>query len=120
MRSWLLTTLPAAFAAVAIAAPLAACDEESRVPPPRTVAPSPTEGVDSAALAALLVEHWDLEVAVDPLLGTYLGDHRGDAELPPIRRDDVTALRARRRALLARVTGLDVNALSSVESSWAL
>jgi uncharacterized protein (DUF885 family) len=88
-------------------------DDEPHIPPPRTVAPSPTEGVDSAALGALLVEHWDLEVAGDPFWGTWIGDHRVDRDLPPIARADVVALRTRRRALLARVTALDTAALSA-------
>lgn len=96
------------------AAPLAACgdDVELRIPPGRTMAPSPTAGVDSAALAALLVEHWDLEVELDPFSATYQGDHRRDAELPPVGRDEVVALRARRQALLARVVALPPGALS--------
>ncbi|HMG25005.1 MAG TPA: hypothetical protein VK607_26895, partial [Kofleriaceae bacterium] len=98
MRSPLLTVM---FAAAALAG--CSSDDPDVRPPPRTVAPSPTEGVDSAALGALLVEHWDVEAALDPLSATYLGDHRLDAQLPPVRRDDVLALRARRRALLAQV-----------------
>jgi uncharacterized protein (DUF885 family) len=97
------------------AASLAACsdDGETRVPPPRTVAPSPTEGVDSDALAALLVEHWDIEAAVDPLGATFIGDHRFDDQLPPIARADVAALRARRHALLDQAIGLDPGTLSA-------
>jgi uncharacterized protein (DUF885 family) len=97
-----------------LAALLLSCGgEDGPVPPPRTVAPSPTAGIESAALAELLVEHWDIEVAFDPLSATFLGDHRVDSQLPPVRRDDITALRARRRTLLAQVTALDVGALSA-------
>src|ERR1041384_8262687 len=95
---------------VALGAPLAGCDgdgDDGPTPPPRTEAPSPTAGVDSPALAALLVEHWDLEAALDPIGATYLGDHRLDAELTPFARDKVLALRDRRHALLAGATALD-------------
>src|SRR5262249_28040744 len=114
MRSWPLPTRFAMWAAVAVA-PLVACGDnnDAPVPPPRTIAPSPTEGVDSPALAALLVEHWDLEAALDPFDATYIGDHRVDAELPPVRRDDVLALRTRRRALLAQASSLAPPALSA-------
>src|SRR5690349_19910594 len=78
--------------------------DEAPVPPPRTMAPSPTAGVDRAALGALPVEDWDLEVARDSFWGTWIGDHRVDRDLPPIARADVAALKARRRDLLARVT----------------
>lgn len=107
--------LSAVLAAALAAAPLAACgdDVELLVPPERTVAPSPTAGVDSAALKALLVEHWDLEVEFDPFSATYYGDHRRDAELPPVGHDAIGALRARRLALLARVTALPPGALSA-------
>jgi uncharacterized protein (DUF885 family) len=110
-----LLILPAAFAAAVSAVCLAACgeDETPPVPPPRTEAPSPTEGVDSPALAELLVEHWDIEVALDPFGATYVGDHRVDAQLPPVRRDEILALRDRRRALLAQATALDAGALSA-------
>jgi uncharacterized protein (DUF885 family) len=64
-------------------------------------------------LGALLVEHWDLEVARDPFWGTWIGDHRVDRDLPPIARADVAALRARRRALLERVTAVATAALSA-------
>jgi uncharacterized protein (DUF885 family) len=99
----------------ASAAALAACgsEEPERTPPPRTMAPSPTEGVDSAALAALLVEHWDIEAAADPLDATFNGDHRFDRLLSPIGRAEVAALRARRHALLDRATALDPGALSA-------
>jgi uncharacterized protein (DUF885 family) len=105
--------MPAAFAVAISVVSLAACggDEDPPVPP-RTEAPSPTEGVDSAELAALLVEHWDIEVALDPFGATFVGDHRVDAQLPPVRRDVVLGLRARRRALLAQATALDAGALT--------
>jgi uncharacterized protein (DUF885 family) len=108
--SW--STLASAVSAVAL---LAACSdgEGERTPPPRTVAPSPTEGIESPALAALLVEHWELEVALDPLSATYIGEHRVDAELPPVERSAVEAARARRRALLDRVRALDAGALGA-------
>jgi uncharacterized protein (DUF885 family) len=99
-----------------VAASLTGCngdDGGTRVPPPRTMAPSPTEGVDSDALAAVLVEHWDIEAAIDPLGATFIGDHRFDSQLPPIGRADVAALRARRHALLDRAIGLDPGALSA-------
>src|SRR6185436_12759739 len=100
-------------AAVVAAIALAGCDDDVRVPPPRTEAPSPTEGVDSGALAALLVEHWDVEVAFDPLWGTYMGDHRVDAKLTPVAHADVEALRVRRQALLADAMAFDTGALSA-------
>lgn len=99
--------------AAAIAAPLAGCGDDGPDPPPRTVAPSPTEGVDSPALAALLVEHWDLEVALDPLDATFLGDHRADTKLPPITRSEVALLQTRRRALVDQILALDVGPLSA-------
>jgi uncharacterized protein (DUF885 family) len=99
MRALLLTWI-----AVAL---LAACSDDLRAPPPRTEAPSTTEGVDSAVLAALLVEHWDIEVALDPLSATYLGDHRADTLLPPVRHDELEALRARRRTLLAAAIAVE-------------
>ena len=98
-------------AALAIA-PLA-CGDNEQAPPPRTVAPSPTQGVDSPALAALLVEHWDIEVDDDPFWGTWIGDHRADRALPPISVADVAAIRARRRALLGKVTALAPGGLTA-------
>jgi uncharacterized protein (DUF885 family) len=111
MRPLWFTILSAASAA----ASLAGCDDggETRVPPPRTMAPSPTEGVDSDALAALLVEHWDIEATADPLGATFIGDHRFDSQLPPIARADVAVLRARRHALLDQAIGLDPGTLSA-------
>jgi uncharacterized protein (DUF885 family) len=100
-------------AIAAAVAMLAGCSDDGPRPPPPTVAPSPTEGVDSPALAALLVEHWDLEVALDPLDATFLGDHRADTMLPPISRSEVAVLRARRRALVDRIVAFDAGALSA-------
>src|SRR5204863_239388 len=70
-------------------------------------------GVDSPALAALLVEHWEVEATIDPLTATYFGDHSFDAELPPVRRADLLAVRARRDALIERFAALDPAALSA-------
>src|SRR5262249_40821393 len=94
-------------AAVVAALPAFPDDAATPPPPPRAVAPSPTEGIDSPALAALLVEHWDIEVARDPFWGTWIGDHRVDRTMPPIDDGEVGALNARRRALLDRVAALD-------------
>jgi uncharacterized protein (DUF885 family) len=91
---------------------VAGCSDDA-VSPPRAEPPSPTEGVEDARLAGLLVEHWDLEVALDPMDATFLGDHRMDALLPPIRRAEVEALRVRRRGLLDRVVALDAAAMSA-------
>src|SRR6185295_6271343 len=92
---------------VALATLLPGCSDDAPQPPPRTLAPSPTEGVDSAALGALLVEHWDISVARDPFWGTWIGEHRVDRDLAPVGRADIAALTDRRRALLAQVTALD-------------
>jgi len=91
---------------------LAACGDNEQPPPPRATLPSVTSGVDSPVLAGLLVEHWDLEAAIDPLTATFLGDHRFDNALPPIRRDEVLDVRARRTALLARITAVDTTSFS--------
>ncbi|HSR96359.1 MAG TPA: hypothetical protein VLM79_04770 [Kofleriaceae bacterium] len=97
---------------VCAVAVVAGCSDDT-VSPPRAEPPSPTEGVDDAGLAGLLVEHWDLEVALDPMDATFLGDHRMDTMLPPIRRAEVEALRVRRRGLLDRVIAVDAAGMTA-------
>lgn len=98
--------------AVAVALILAACGDNETPPPERPVPPSPTQGVDNAQLAQLLVQQWDLEADVDPLTATFYGERRVAARLPPITRAEVAALRVRRHALLDEVTAFDASALS--------
>lgn len=107
---------PAAHATLAGLVTLAAlalggCGDDLGVPPARLDPPDPTLGVQSPALAALLVEHWQLEVALDPFTGTIFGEHRVDALLPPVRREELTQLRAARRELLTRANALSPAAL---------
>ena len=85
---------------------------EPSTPSPPRAPPSPTEGVDDAALAALLVDHWDLEAEADPIAATYFGDRRFDDRLPPFSRAEVQAVQVRRRALLTRAGALPEAALS--------
>lgn len=96
-----------------IATTWTACGDNEPPPPPRTELPSLTAGVESPVLAGLLVEHWGLEAAIDPMTATYFGDHHVDAELPPISRADVLAMRARRTALLGRIAATDVTVFSA-------
>lgn len=65
-------------------------------------------GVHDEALASLLREHWAAALEDDPVLGTLLGDHRRDGEMP----DASPAAEARRRearaTFLARARALTV------------
>lgn len=100
--------------ALALSAALAAsCGEEEELGRPRP--PSPTEGVENRELAAMLVEHWDLEMEMDPLLASGFGDVRFDARLPPVRHQEHEALRQRFRALSTRVQALAANKLNAAD-----
>ncbi len=86
-------------------------DEDSGRPRP----PSPTEGVQNRELAAMLVEHWDLEMELDPLAASALGEARFDTRLPPVRQQEHEALRLRLRALATRVQALAADRLNPVD-----
>jgi uncharacterized protein (DUF885 family) len=91
-----------------VAVVMASCGDNIE-PAPRMIGPAPAEvttGVDSAELAALLVDHWDFAMELDPVTATFLGDRRFDAWLAPASSGDVLAFRERRRALLARAEAL--------------
>jgi uncharacterized protein (DUF885 family) len=65
-------------------------------------------GVHDEALASLLRDHWAAALEDDPVLGTLIGDHRRDGEMP----DASPAAEARRRearaTFLARARSLTV------------
>jgi uncharacterized protein (DUF885 family) len=65
-------------------------------------------GVHDEALATLLRDHWAATLEDDPVLGTLIGDHRRDGEMP----DASPAAEARRRearaAFLARARAMSV------------
>jgi uncharacterized protein (DUF885 family) len=79
---------------------------------PRASSEAPVDdaaaGVHDEALATLLRDHWAATLEDDPVLGTLIGDHRRDGEMP----DPSPAAEARRRearaAFLARARALRV------------
>lgn len=102
------------------AAALCACGASASGPAPVTGATSESTaaggappddaaaGVHDASLASLLREHWEASLADDPLLGTMIGDHRRDGEMPDLSDAAELARRERRAAFLARARALRV------------
>lgn len=93
-----------------IALLLAACGATS----PRTTLPAqaPLEdaaaGVHNAEFASLLRDHWAATLEENPVLGTMIGDHRRDAEMPDMSPEADAASRRARAAFLARARALTV------------
>ncbi len=67
-------------------------------------------------LADLADDYWDTFLAVNPVQGTALGDHRYGDRLGPIAPHERAALRARLAALAARLDSVESNGLSSEEA----
>jgi uncharacterized protein (DUF885 family) len=68
--------------------------------------------VEDPALAALLREHWNWVMELQPVWATSLGDHRFDDRLADNSAEGIAAARARVRELLERAKGLPRDALS--------
>ena len=89
---------------------LVACGAAS----PRTTLPTqaPLEdaaaGVHNTELASLLRDHWAAQLEENPVLGTMIGDHRRDAEMPDMSPEADAAGRRARAAFLARARALTV------------
>ncbi len=83
---------------------------------PTTVASSASDdaarGVSDAALAALLREHWEASLSDNPVLGTMIGDHRRDGEMPDMSPAAELQRQQRRASFLARA-----HALSPVDAA---
>ena len=69
-------------------------------------------GVDDSALAALLVEHWDAEMAANPVTATTRGDHRFDDQLGDYSDAAIQKRLEQSRAFLARAKGIEATGLS--------
>lgn len=63
-------------------------------------------GVHDEALAALLREHWEATLRENPVLGTMIGDHRRDSELPDMSPDAERERRRVRADFLVRARAL--------------
>jgi uncharacterized protein (DUF885 family) len=90
---------------------LTACGAASSVHVTSTTAPSAASddaaiGVQDEALAALLREHWDAALRDNPVLGTMIGDHRRDGEMPDMSPAAEMRRREVRAGFLARARGM--------------
>lgn len=87
---------------------LGACGGATHTP---TTPTAPTEdaaaGVRTPAFADLLREHWEAQLVDEPTLGTLIGDHRRDGEMPDLSPEAETARRARRADFLTRARALE-------------
>ena len=63
-------------------------------------------------LHALFAEAWEFRLAEDPLFATTAGDHRYDARLPSMTREDLSRRAAFARGMLARLKEIDRASLS--------
>lgn len=90
---------------------VSACGGAPRAVTP-THPPGPTDdaaaGVHDTELAALLRDHWASSLEDDPILGTVIGDHRRDGEMPDVSPPAEAARRERRATFLARARSLSV------------
>lgn len=88
---------------------VSACGGAPRAVTP-THPPGPTDdaaaGVHDTELAALLRDHWAASLEDDPILGTVIGDHRRDGEMPDVSPPAEAARRERRATFLARARSL--------------
>jgi uncharacterized protein (DUF885 family) len=102
---------------VVLSAALSACASQ---PPAPAASPAATEAVPAAeagpALHALFERYFEDTLRLNPLLATYIGDHRYDDQLPnsigPQFRAEVQALNAR---YLAEAQAIDVAQLSPAD-----
>jgi uncharacterized protein (DUF885 family) len=72
----------------------------------------PAAGVDDAALAGLLRDHWDDTMRRSPVWATSLGDRRFDAELPRTSQESIAEARVARTGFLARARAFNPTALT--------
>lgn len=75
--------------------------------PSATVRTDASRGIQDAALAALLEEHWEATMAHSPTWATDLGDHRFDDRVPDASLEASDAWRARGAGWLARLAAMD-------------
>jgi uncharacterized protein (DUF885 family) len=87
--------------------------EAAIVPTPSQASQNPTAGVDDAALAKLLEDHWDGLMRRSPVWATILGDHRFDDRLGDNSRAGVREARAWRDGLLARARALSTDGMTA-------
>ncbi len=72
-----------------------------------------TRGVDDRELAAILADHWNLELALNPLWATTRGDHRFDNKLADHSDPAIKASLKAFSVLLKRAKALEVAKLSA-------
>jgi uncharacterized protein (DUF885 family) len=108
----------------ALAATLIACGPSPRPAPAAAPAPAPpaadvpnqpAAGVADPALAALLTEHWDAQMAMFPTWATALGDRRFDDRLTDYSAAGTERQRALRQRTLARARALPAARLSPAD-----
>lgn len=75
-------------------------------PSPSASESDPAAGVRDPALAALLRDHWETSLSENPILGTLIGDHRRDGEMPDPSPEAEARRRAARASFLARARAL--------------
>jgi len=101
---------------VALCAVLSACAVQPRAPVPSPAATATTAADAGPALHALFERYFEDTLRLNPLLATYIGDHRYDDQLPnslgPQFRAEVQASNAR---YLAEVQAIDVAQLSPAD-----
>jgi uncharacterized protein (DUF885 family) len=102
---------------VALCAVLSACAAQPPAPVPSPAATAPSAAADAGpALHALFERYFEDTLRLNPLLATYIGDHRYDDQLPnslgPQFRAEVQALNAR---YLAEAQAIDVAQLSPAD-----
>jgi uncharacterized protein (DUF885 family) len=86
---------------------------EAPAPAPAEDPSRPAAGVDSPALAALLVRHWNATMELSPVLATSLGDRRFDDRLSDLSAAGVARERALTEETLAAARALPTTDLSA-------
>jgi uncharacterized protein (DUF885 family) len=110
-------------AVLAVCASLAACATPPSAPSPATApkaaqsAPAPARSADAGRELNELFERWfEDSLRMDPVLATYIGDHRYDDRLPnSIGPEHRAAAKAMNDRYLAEVRAIDPSALSPAD-----